>query len=78
MKERNEDQQIKHSEKLKSAIQVLKISQRRQRWDLLYQSQQNKMQISSMINGLNRLSAERCKASDSVHYSFLTLKEGFT
>lgn len=35
------------------------------------------MQISSMINGPDGLSAQRRKASDSVHNSFWTLKLSF-
>lgn len=54
-----------------------KYPKRDNKWDLIQWSQQNKMQISSMINGPDRLSAERSKASDSVHNSFWTLKKGF-
>lgn len=54
-----------------------KYPQRDNECDLLQWTQQNKRQISSMINGPDGLFAERSKASDSVHNSFWTLKKGF-
>lgn len=67
----------KYSEKLKSAFKYWKYSRRDNEWDLLQWNQQNKMQISSMINGPAGLSAERSKARDSVYNSSWTLQKGF-